>query len=252
MVGGNANIIDMQKKYLALLPDDLQQRVLETEQAIGFQVEVVVDPNRARGIPGEADPMACKVEVGFARVLVAAADQFRPCSVFHELLHIRRFLVEGIPKLVICKDYEPWTPEIEKALVKHDNAFEHLVIVPLELQAYPEGREHWEGVMARVWEDIEAGRDDEVARRQMGLASWAFLQRVLPDSAAIPRARAILQASNDFEHAERFCETLFPLLGDKAVAIRAWFEFLNVPLEMVSLKYWEPLDLRTHEVPLGR
>lgn len=196
--------------------------------------------------------MACEVDWGLARILVPAANQFRPWSVFHELLHIRRFLVEGIPELVDCTDYEPWTPEIGTTLTKHDNAFEHLVIVPLELEAYPERRQHWETVMAREWANIEAERGDAVARRQLGLANWAFLQRVLPDSAAIPFARAILQASNDLEHAERFCRTLFPLLGDKVAAIGVWFEYLDVPPEMVSLRYLEPLNFVAREVPLGR
>jgi len=240
----------MKTEYLDLLPDSLRRLVLDTEEAIGFEIEVVVDPGRAKGVPGAADPMACEVEKDFARVLVAAAEQFRPCSVFHELLHIRRFLVEGAPMLVDCADYEPWTPQIGTALANQDNAFEHLVIVPRELQACPERREHWDAVMARVWEDIEAGRADEVTRRQLGLASWAFLQRVLPDSAATLRARAVLEASNNREHAERFCDELFPLLGDKAAAMRVWLELMDVPLEMASLRYFEPPS-GVCEIPLG-
>lgn len=238
----------MKTEYFDLLPESLRRLVLETEEAIGFEIEVVVEPERAKGVPGTADPMACKVEKDFARVLVAAADQFRPCSVFHELLHIRRFLVERAPMLVDRADYEPWGPEIGTKLAKHDNAFEHLVIVPRELQVCPERREHWEAVMARVWEDIEAGRGDEVTLRQLGFASWAFLQRVLPDSAAMHRARAVLEASNNREHAERFCDELFPLLEDKAAAMRVWLELMDMPLEMASLRYFEP-PYGGYEVP---
>ena len=240
----------MQPEYLDRLPDDLRALVVVTEQAIGFAVEVVVDPGRARGIPGQDDPMACEVDWSHARMLTAAPEQFRASSVFHELLHIRRFLVEGAPMLVDRSDYEPWSPAIGTALTKHDNAFEHLVIVPLELVRYPGSRQHWEAVMARTWNDIAAGRGDEVARRQLGLANWAFLQRVLPDSPSIPFARATLEASHGLEHAERFCQALFPALGDKEAAIRVWFEYQNIPLEMASLRYFEPLEYRAQEVPL--
>lgn len=68
---------------------------------MGLSVEVVLDPTRAKG---EADepPLACAVGKDFSKVLVPSIQQFRPGSVFHELQHIRRFLVEGAPRLVDC------------------------------------------------------------------------------------------------------------------------------------------------------
>jgi hypothetical protein len=241
----------MQPEYLERLPDDLQQLVLDTEQAIGFAIEVVVAPERAKRRAGEIDPMACEVELGFARMLVSAPEQFRPSSAFHELLHVRRFLVEGAPKLVDCSDYADWTPAIGTALTMHDNSFEHLIIVPQELQRFPGNREHWEAMMVRNFDDIVAGRGGEVASKQLGLACWAFLRRVLPDSPALPGARAVLEASGDLEHAERFCEALFPVLEDKEAAMQAWFDYQGVPLELASLKYFAPLEYRTWAVPLA-
>lgn len=82
-----------------------------------------------------------------------------------KLQHIWRFLVERAPKLVDCEDYEPWTPAITTALAKHDNAFEHLVIVPRELRVFPENKERWEAVMARNWNDIATGHGQDVARK---------------------------------------------------------------------------------------
>lgn len=241
----------MQPEYLERLPDDLQELILGTEQAIGFAIEVVVVPERASGVPGELDPMACEVEQGFARMLVSSPDQFRAGSVFHELLHVRRFLVEGVPKLVDCSTYEDWTPAIGTALAMHDNAFEHLLIVRQELERFPDDREHWEAMMARNFEVIATGHVDDVGRRQLGLACWAFLRRVLPDSPTLPVARTVLEALGDFEQAERFYEALFPVLGDKEAAMRVWFDYQAVPLEMASLKYFAPLEYRTREVPLA-
>jgi len=240
----------MQPEFLECLPADLAQLVLETEQSIGFPIEVVVVPQRAGGLPGQTDPMACEVEKDSARMLVASNDQFRPSSVLHELLHIRRFLVDGVPKLVDDSDYMPWTPAIRTACTLHDNSFEHLVIVPLELRAFPESRDHWEAVMARGWEGLAAGEGNAVERRQFGLMAWAFLRLILPDSPTLEVARAVLESSNQLEAAEQFCTELFPLLDKKEAAIRVWLRHQQVPFEMVSFRYLDPREQRAWETAI--
>lgn len=242
----------MQPEYFDRLPPELQQLVLETEGAVGFPVEVVVDAAQAGEGAGEPDPLACEVGKGFARLLAPSVEQLRPGAVFHELLHIRRFLVEGAPMLVDCADYEPWTPAIATALTKHDNAFEHLIIVRRELNEFPERREHWEAVMNRCWGAIAAGQSDRVSRRQLGFACWAFLQHVLPDSPCIADAKAALISSNMLEPANQFCASLLPILEDKPAAMRVWFEHQEIALEMASLKYFQPLDDKAWEIPLAQ
>lgn len=118
----------MQREYFEQLADDIRTMVADIENAIGFPVEVVVAPERARGVPGEPDALACQIEIAAARILVPDPEQFRPGSALHELLHIRRILVEGVPRLTDCEDYEPWTPQIASALTMQDNCIEHLAI----------------------------------------------------------------------------------------------------------------------------
>lgn len=240
----------MKAEYVELLPAPLKDLVRETEEYIGFPIDVVVDPERARSVSDGAAPLACEVEKDAARLLIPSVDQFPPGAVFHELQHIRRFLVEGVPRLVDCEDYEPWTPEMGTALTRQDNALEHLVIVPRELSAFPERRAHWENVLERVWAGIEAGEGSDVDRKQTGLACWAFLQLVAPDSPTVDVARRALAGMSAIERAEQFYEALFPVLDDKATAVRVWFEHQGIPLEMASLKYFAPRELRSWEVPL--
>jgi hypothetical protein len=241
----------MQNEYLSLLPNDLKEIVEATEQVIGFPIDVVVDPTRARGVPGEADPLACLVDLASARLLIPSADWFPPGSVFHELMHIQRFLVEGIPRITDCEDFEQWTPAMGTALTMHDNCIEHLVIVPKELHRFPDRREHWEGVMARAWAGIAEEEGSELDRRQGALAHWTFLQLVLPTSSSVAVARDALGALGLQERANQLCEALFPVLGDKAAAVRVWFTHLDIPLEIAALEYVAPQDGRTWEVPLA-
>lgn len=138
------------------------------------------------------------------------------------------------------------------ALTKHDNAFEHLIIVPRELHVLPERKEYWEGVMKRCWDGIAEGQGDEVSRSQLSLACWAFLRYVLPSSASVEIARTVLIASDAFDRAEQFCAALFPVLKDKKAAMRIWFEYQEIPLEMASLEYFNPLECMAWEEPLAK
>ena len=243
----------MQAEYANLLTPVLAELVRETEAHIGFPIEVVV---RQRRSPRRADgviPLACEVEKNSARLLTPSVHQLSsPGAVFHELLHIRRFLVEGVPRLVDCDDYEAWTPDIGTALTAQDNGLEHLVIVPHELREFPERRTHWETVMERVWAEIDAGDGREEDRKQGGMACWAFLRLVVPDSPTVDIARRALTRMNLMQNAEQFCEALSPTLEDKVAAVSVWFEHLAVPLEMASLEYLFPRELRSRKVPLVR
>ena len=195
--------------------------------------------------------MACELNLDFARILLPAPDHFQPSSVMHELLHIRRILVDGVPRLVDCEAYDALTPEMGTALTRHDNAFEHLVIVPQELVAFPESRKHWDAVMARNWAVIHAAEGDQVGLRQLALACWPFMRYVLEDSPVVSQAKHTLESLDLWDPAESFCDALLPLLGNKEAAILLWFQRLNVPHEIASLRYFRPLEFRSWDVPLG-
>jgi hypothetical protein len=53
-----------------------------------------------------------------AEISTTSTEYFPDAPVFHELRHIRRFLADGIPKLLLCDDYEWWEPELEKAILR--------------------------------------------------------------------------------------------------------------------------------------
>jgi len=85
-------------------------------------------------------------------------QHFPNVSVFHELQHIRRVFLEGVPRITACEDFELWSPQLDTALAKLDNNLEHLVIVPRELEVYPERRAYWE-IRVQRFLDRLAGKD---------------------------------------------------------------------------------------------
>jgi hypothetical protein len=240
----------MQTDYLNRLAPDVRTFAEELEQAIGFEIVVKVNHHKPRRASDEPGGLECEVDQSGARILIPEPGWFPDGSVLHELFHIRRFLVEGIPLLVDNEAHERWNPCVSTAVTYHDNCMEHLIIVPEELRRRPERRAHWERAMTQVWETLSADGTHEIDRRQGALANWVFIQHVMPGSAARTSALAVLDRFDFRESAEGFFEALVPALTDKEQLVRVWFEYLNIPLEMASLRYLNAWGGLCRETPL--
>ncbi|MQR00975.1 hypothetical protein [Glaciimonas soli] len=241
----------MQPEYIARLPLDIRTLVEEIERASRVKITVEVDSARARNIPSQPDTMACEFSPHGAKLLIPTSDYFPDGSVLHELLHVRRFLVEGIPCLVDCLTYQHWRLYFAAGLIRLDNSIEHLIIVPEELRIRPNRREYWERVMMRLWDELALDRLTELARRELALINWAFIEHVLPGSAVQSYARVVLAKFDLTDRAQRCCDELIPSLQDKESAIRVCFSHLELPLEVASLEYIDTHAGTRREVPLG-
>ena len=190
-----------------------------------LQIEVTVDPAQAKGRPDEPDPLACQMSASSARILVPAEGYFPPGSVLHELLHLRRVLVEGVPRLVVAETLsdELWSPRLVDSLVAQDNALEHLVIVPREVEVLPERRAYWEAKMVRIWGDLAAGMGSPADRREAALANWFFLRHVLPGSPSARAAETVLANLGLMEAAEAGVAQMSLVLSDKVALTSGWF-----------------------------
>lgn len=122
----------MTPDFARALPGWLREFIDETEASIGFEIQVAVSPLR--------EVMACEVDTGRAVILTPSREAFKAGSVLHELLHIQRILVDGVPRLLLADSYpdSPAALQIESSLVYNDNMLEHLVIVPIELERVPD------------------------------------------------------------------------------------------------------------------
>ncbi|MGF6369736.1 hypothetical protein OKW40_002486 [Paraburkholderia sp. RAU6.4a] len=156
-----------------------------TEQQSGLVIQVEVDPARGATV-------ACHVDERGATLLVSRQEFFQPAPVMHELLHMRRFLVDGVPQIVVNEDYNDWTPELERGLTNLDNGLEHLVIVPEEILRFPVRRQYWAGVMARKLEEIRVNPLNPDDRRRHALVNWLFIHHVLMDEAQRQAADSLL------------------------------------------------------------
>ncbi len=241
----------MQNEYLSQLSDDVRSLVEQTEQSSGIDITVVVDPSRMRGRQDQPDSLACDVSQHGARLLVPTTDHFPDGSVLHELLHIRRFLVNGVPRIVVCDDYSVWTPQLETALTQLDNSIEHLIIVPEELEHRPDREDYWKTVMTRVFNELEVNDLPDEDRERHALINSVFVRRVLDDDELVNRVAALTGSLGINDKAARLLEEVSYSLYSKERTVQLYFEHLCLPIEAGCLEYMNTHNRSSRRITLA-
>ena len=226
----------MDKKYLDRLREDTRNDVESIENLTGLEIIVEIDSSRVNESADVPDTMACDVDEYTAKLIIPSQEGFSDPSVVHELLHIRRLLVDGVPRIVICDNCDDWSPQQETGLAKLDNQIEHLIIVPEELQTRPTRKSYWRSAMNRALLRLESGELPDHDVIQLVLIDWVFLHLVLDDSDLIDRAGNIIRQLDLAERAADYLETARSFLDSKEKLVRATFHYLGLAVDGVCLQ----------------
>ncbi len=225
----------MQPEYLARLSEPVQQFILEVEEGVGVDIKVILDPNQNEGGTTSQGKLAVNIKAQSVQLFAPTNGYFPEGAVRHEVLHVQRFHVEGVPKLALA-DNEEWDKGFSDALGALDNAIEHIVIVPVELQFHPERSEHWEVVMR----DVCLGLPDvpEGERRLAVCIHWTFLKHVLPNSPQVEVARHFAKKYELLEMADHFADRFISAAGSKEELVRLLFlTFPEIQRSRAALEY---------------
>lgn len=207
----------MQPEYLVQLSEPVQRLILEVERQ--GRIVIQVEPDASLNELGPLGNGLLGVEINSRRTRIYAPTNgyFPDGAVRHEVLHVRRFHVDGVPKLVLA-DSVAFDRGLEVMFTEIDNAIEHLVIVPEELQLHPERRQHWELQAAGIWADAESIPADE--RHFAICMNWTFMRHVLPTSPQTDVARAFISKHGLLTDAERFADQIVESLTDKKLLVQ--------------------------------
>ncbi|MCX5545717.1 hypothetical protein M3A49_40990 [Paraburkholderia sp. CNPSo 3076] len=225
----------MQSEYLARLSEPVRQFVLEVEEGAGVEINVILDPKLNEGGTTDQGNLAVVVKAQSIQLFAPTNGYFPDGAVRHEVLHVRRFHVDGVPKLAFA-DSEPWDKGFSDALGELDNAIEHVLTVPEELRFHPERREHWETVMHDVCLGFPGVPECE--RRLAVCLHWTFLRHVLPDAPAVGIARSFAEKHALLELADHFADRFKSVAASKEELVRLVFRtFPEIPKNRAALEY---------------
>lgn len=225
----------MQAEFLNKLSQSVQDFIVQLEQSFGFEITVIPDIRQNGGGSTGQGKLAINVQPNRIQLFAPTNGYFPDGAVKHELLHAKRFHLDGVPKLVLADD-EAWDGLFADALCNLDNALKHLVIVPIELDHHPERNLHWELLMGGICSELPNVPEKE--RRLAVLMHWTFLRHVLPRSPSVDALRDFAIEYNLFEEAERFADQLINRLDNKEELVSQLFlAFPEISKERSALEY---------------
>ncbi|WP_157673078.1 hypothetical protein [Curvibacter sp. AEP1-3] len=202
-----------------------------------MKILVLLDPKLSRGGSGGQGYLAVEINARSVRLFAPSNGYFPDGAVRHEVLHVQRIHGHGVPRLVLAEQ-EPWDPVFSDALGALDNALEHIVIVPAELQFHPERREHWEAVMANVCLGLLDAPEEE--RALAGCLHWTFLRHVLPNSPQVAMLGDYLNRYGLLEMADEFAGQVIAVLPSKEEMFRVLCRFFpGYPRQRVAFEYFD-------------
>jgi hypothetical protein len=216
----------------------VQSFVREVEEAANVDIQVICVDKPTDSLEVVISPQQCLLRIP------RHGAYFPDGAVRHEVLHVKRFLVDGVPMLVLADAEEPDDYQLAAELRNLDNAIEHVLIVPEEIRLHPERRHHWEAVMSSVCAGLCCIPAED--RAYALCMHWTFLRSVLPESPAIEVAREcavkheLLEVANRF--AEEFislaiAEDLSPADCKEQLVSLVFSRFPNLPKARAELEY---------------
>jgi hypothetical protein len=216
----------MNKKYLDQLLPDTKSLLSLIETHIGKEVSVREDPRR--------NNLGCEIHND---TILAPEGKFPDSSVLHELLHIRRFRIDGVPQLEVCDSFDYGDPSFGERVNKLDCNIEHLFIVPEEISHRPERVTYWEKLTAQAIENIENSGLDVNVNGGDAILNWLFAKIVFVSGNAVNNATNVIHKFKCEKTAVKLL-SIFQLPScTKENFSKAIIAELNIPSGSVCLKY---------------
>ena len=226
----------MNIKFSSQLSQDMQTFVIELEENAGVTVEVEVKPSNT-SCGSYHENLSCEIQSDFAKIITPREDFFPNESVFHEALHIKRFLIQGIPQIIDNPECDGWYPELGSKLLILDNQLEHSVIVPIELQKFPQRMGYWSKIMQRIFQEDLPKIQNMLEMKRDSLIHWAFIEIVMPNDPVRKVAYKFLTKNGLIRYAENFVNEIKPFISSKEKLFPIVLNHLELDLNIAEFDY---------------
>lgn len=220
--------LSMKKRFFEKLLSDNQEMVLAIERHIGNEIAVREVPMR--------NNLGCEIHNA---TILTPKGKFPDPSVLHELLHIRRCKVDGVPQLVVCDEFDFGDPNFETRVTKLDNNIEHIFIVPEEISLRPDRLTYWEGRIFKAIRAQECSGLDVNVHGGDAIYNWVFANHLFRKGHVVEKATKVIQELNCEEIAKKLLLSLQSSNCNKEIFSRAYLAELDVPSGSICLKYFD-------------
>jgi hypothetical protein len=223
----------MQSEYLARLVEPVQEFIFEVEAGAGLEIKVILDSKLNERGPAGNGTLEVAINPNGIQLFAPTNGYFPDGAVRHEVLHVQRFHIDGVPKLVLARKERDYG--FSNVLGGLDIAIEHVVIVPVELQFHPERREHWEVMMSLVWSDFPYVPEGD--RCLAACLHWTFLRHVLPSSPQIVTAKNLMNGHGLLRKANDFSDQFLSAASKEEMVRILFLTFPEIPKNRAALEY---------------
>ncbi|MEL7896514.1 MULTISPECIES: hypothetical protein [Vreelandella] len=154
-------------------------------------------------------------------------ERLTPHMLGHELIHLRRDILEGIPKLV------PLSAAANTEIYMLENEVEHMFVIKEEIATFPDAEQWWASHYAEIVQKAAKEQDPFTI-----MIHWSQLRNTLPDQVELAKElaatmRALGQACID--QADYFREDMKQAMPDKGAMLNALLDRLSKKAKEYSL-----------------
>lgn len=223
---------DWRAAVLAVLPEKSKDLLEKLESLAGREIAFAAYATPPDPSEVNPDAPATEMTAAGARILMRDGSAIPPQGVTHELLHVERYWMQGVPQLY------PANPAFFKNCGQMENAMEHMVIVPREADYGFEPFGHWNETYRRTWvgDPVPATMHPDI-RRMKCLMGWLATQVISDDAVKDMMAKAIISAGH-MDEAERFKKRMNEFIGSKEKMVQCLARFMKIPQGGVVLRYF--------------
>lgn len=157
--------------------------------------------------PSAATLAGMNPQITHATLLVGDAHSTPDAAILHELLHLQRYWIEGIPQIVGCD------PAMRDVITPRENSLEHLIVVPRQAEWGLREESFWNEGSREEWSDHDWPTHPIMMKRK-ALMGW-LRTHIVTDESVIVQAREKLTAIDLLDQAEAFKAQALNLLDDK-------------------------------------
>jgi len=233
----------MKQEYINRLPQNFHLLVEEIESHINDEIYVKVDSSRSR-------KLACNVDNYKATILIPNEGYFPEASVLHELLHIRRFCMNNVPRIVVCDRSHNLSQSLGASLRSLDDNIEHFVIVPEEIEHRPNRKEYWKSRLSKRIDELNLSSTNIQDKGFDALMYWTFINHIFPEDDFINEIDKAISAHGIKELTQKFKKKFIPHLACKEKLVKVCITYIGLSDDDVCLEYLDFKNNSSHEKSL--